>query len=66
MDNQKSTSRTVNAATNHKCPKCNSVVSTDSFEPTCVICGWVDYTNSEIKSRNKKLKVNLRNLNKAS
>ena len=66
MNKKKGTGRTVNSSTNHTCPKCNSVVSTDSFEPTCVICGWVDYTSSEIKSRNKKLKVNLRNLNKAS
>ena len=66
MNKKKGTSSTVKAYKSNKCPKCSSIVSMDSFEPTCVICGWVDYTYPGTKSKKNKLKVNLRKLNKAS
>ena len=50
MNKKKGTSSTAKAYSN-KCPKCSSIVSMDSFEPTCVICGWVDYTYSETKPK---------------
>ena len=66
MNNKKGTGSTNKNYTINKCPKCSSIVSMDSFEPTCVICGWVDYAYSESKRKKNKLKVNLRKLNKAS
>ena len=36
-----------------KCPKCNSFLSYDLLEPTCIICGWVDYS----AERQKGIKI---------
>ena len=61
MNNKQNTGTSLHS---NKCPKCSSIVSMDSFEPTCVMCGWVDY--SEPKRKKKNLKINLRKFNKAS
>ena len=49
-----------------KCPKCNSFLSYDLFEPTCIMCGWVNYAVEKTKgNKNKRPIVNLNKLNKA-
>ncbi len=48
-----------------KCPKCNSFLSYDLFEPTCIICGWVDYSEQKKDKINKRPIINLNKLNKA-
>ncbi len=47
------------------CPKCNSFLSYDLFEPTCIICGWVDYSEQKKDKINKRPIINLNKLNKA-
>ena len=55
--------KTVKAS---KCPKCNSFLSYDLFEPTCIMCGWVDYSAEQTKeNKNKRPIINLNKLNKA-
>ncbi len=61
MNNKKNTGTSIHS---NKCPKCSSIVSMDSFEPTCIMCGWVDYSNPKLKKKN--MKINLRKFNKAS
>jgi len=48
-----------------KCPKCNSFLSYDLFEPTCIMCGWVDCSVEKAKG-NKNITpiINLNKLNK--
>tara|TARA_Y100000590_G_scaffold467829_1_gene648163 strand:+ start:3086 stop:3274 length:189 start_codon:yes stop_codon:yes gene_type:complete len=48
-----------------KCPKCNSFLSFDLLEPTCIMCGWVDYSEQKIDKINKRPIINLNKLNKA-
>ena len=48
-----------------KCLKCSSFLSYDLLEPTCIICGWVDYSVEKTKE-NKRPIINLKKLNKAS
>lgn len=47
-----------------KCPKCSSLLSYDLLEPTCIICGWVDYSVEKTKE-NKRPIINLKKLKKA-
>ena len=47
-----------------KCPKCSSFLSYDLLEPTCIICGWVDYSVEKTKE-NKRPIINLKKLKKA-
>ena len=61
MNNKKNTGTSIHS---NKCPKCSSIVSMDSFEPTCIMCGWVDYSIPKLKKKN--MKINLRKFNKAS
>ena len=50
-----------------KCPKCNhSFLSYDLLEPTCIICGWVDYSVEKTKAnKNKRPIINFKKLKKA-
>ena len=60
---KRNNSKTVKTS---KCPKCNSFLSYDLFEPTCIMCGWVDYAVEKTKgNKNKRPIVNLNKLNKA-
>ena len=43
---KRNNSKTVKTS---KCPKCNSFLSYDLFEPTCIMCGWVDYSVEKTK-----------------
>ena len=45
------------------CPKCNSFFSYDLLEPTCITCGWVDYSVEKTKG-NKRPIINLKKLKK--
>ena len=60
--NKRNNKKTVKAL---KCPKCNSFLSYDLFEPTCIMCGWVDYSEQKIDKINKRPIINLNKLNKA-
>ena len=61
--NKRNNRKTVKGS---KCPKCNSFLSYDLFEPTCIMCGWVDYAVEKTKgNKNKRPIVNLNKLNKA-
>tara|TARA_Y100000782_G_C10054539_1_gene210968 strand:+ start:438 stop:629 length:192 start_codon:yes stop_codon:yes gene_type:complete len=61
--NKRNNRKTVKTS---KCPKCNSFLSYDLFEPTCIMCGWVDYAVEKTKrNKNKRPIVNLNKLNKA-
>ena len=42
--NKRNNKKTVKAL---KCPKCNSFLSYDLFEPTCIMCGLVDYSEQK-------------------
>jgi hypothetical protein len=63
MNNKKLVSDTK---LNTRCPKCSSIVSHDSFEPTCVMCGWVDYSQAKSTKKLKRSNFKFRKLNKAS
>ena len=54
------------AKLNTSCPKCSSIVSHDSFEPTCIMCGWVDYSQDKSTKKSKRSNFKFRKLNKAS
>ena len=61
--NKRNNRKTVKVS---KCPKCSSFLSYDLFEPTCIMCGWVDYAVEKTKrKKNKRPIVNLNKLNKA-
>ena len=61
--NNRNNRKTVKAS---KCPKCNSYLSYDLYEPTCIMCGWVDYSVEKSKvTKNKRPIINLNKLNKA-
>ena len=60
---KRNNSKTVKTS---KCPKCNSFLSYDLFEPTCIMFGWVDYSEEQTKgNKNKRPIINLNKLNKA-
>ena len=61
--NKRNNSKTEKAS---KCPKCNSYLSYDLYEPTCIMGGWVDYSVEKSKvNKNKRPIINLNKLNKA-
>jgi len=61
--NKRKNTKTVKVS---KCPKCNSFLSYDLLEPTCIICGWVDYFVEKTKgNKNKRPIINLKKLKKA-
>ena len=58
--NKRKNTKTVKVS---KCPKCNSFLSYDLLEPTCITCGWVDYSVEKTKG-NKRPIINLKKLKK--